>query len=160
MKKYSAITFLALSFILIFPFIFSFIHPWTNIQCRKKYIDINTGMSRTQKYYWFLKYSDKTESTYLSKILGIDSTENPQWHIVNTLSFGHRNSPNYIFHGAFGQIKNLKLLISLYNINEDDLKAIALKIIKLWKENRSYRKADEYLHEINMQYGKDIEIKR
>ncbi|MBL7145652.1 MAG: hypothetical protein ISS76_15555 [Phycisphaerae bacterium] len=156
MKKNCIILLAFIILILIFPFIFSFIHPWTNIQCRKEYIDINTGISRTQKYYWFLKYSDKTEPTYLSKLHGIASTENPQWHIVNTLSFGHGHSPHYIFHSAFGQIKNLKLLISLYNIKEKDSKAIARQIIELWKENRSDDKAGEYLHEINMQYGKDF----
>ena len=156
MKKYSAITFLALSFILIFPFMFSFIHPWTNIQCRKEQIDINTGMSRIQKYYWFLKYSEKTEPTYLSKLLDIDSVENPHWRNVNTFSFGHRLCINYSFHGAFGQIKKLKMIISLYNINEDDSKAIARQIIRLWKEGQSDNKADEYLHETNMKYGKDF----
>ena len=160
MKKFSIIPLVAASSILIFPFVFSFIHPWTNIQCRKEYIDIETGLSRIQKYYWFLKFSDKTELTYLSKLIGIASTENPQWHIVNTLSVGHGHSPHYRFHSAFGQISHLKLMISLYNINEADSKVISLKIIELWKENRSYRKASEYLHEINMQYGKDYKIKQ
>ena len=156
MKKYSAITFLALSFILIFPFMFSFIHPWTNIQCRKEQIDVSTGMSRTQKYYWFLEYSDKTKPTYLSELLGVDSAENPQWRIVNTFSFGRGHSPNYSFHGAFSQISKLKLMISLYNLNKDDSRTIAHQLIKLWKENQSDNKADEYLHQINMQYGKDL----
>lgn len=156
MKKYSAITFLAVSFILIFPFVFSLIYPWTDIQCRKEHIDINTGISRTQKYYWFLKYSEKNKPTYLSELLGVVSVENPQWHKVNTLSFGHRNSPNYSFHGAFSQISELKLMISLYNLNKDDSRTIAHQVIKLWKENQSNRKANKYLYEINMQYGKDL----
>jgi hypothetical protein len=142
--------------ILIFPFLFSFINPWTNIQCRKELIDINTGISRTQKYYWFLKFSEKTEPTYLSKLLGIDSVENPYWRAVNTFSFGHRNSPHYSFHGAYSQIKNLELIVSLYNINKDDSKEIARQIINFWKENQSDNKADEYLHEINMKYRKDL----
>ena len=153
--KKKVILFIVIIFILIFPFTFSFVHPWTKIQCKKHYIDINTGIFRTQKYYWFLKFSDKTESTYLSELLDIDSTKNPQWHIVNTLSFGHRNSPDYRFHGAFGQIKNLEIIISLYNINQTDTKEIARQLINLWKENKSDRKADEYLHELNMKYGKD-----
>jgi hypothetical protein len=155
-RKKTIILLAIISLILIFPFIFSFLHPCTNIQCRKKQIDINTGMSRIQKYYWFLKYSEKTEPTYLSKLLDIDSVENPQWRNVNTFSFGHRLHINYSFHGAFGQIKELKMMISLYDINEEDSKVIACKIIELWKENQSDRKADEYLHEINMQYGKDF----
>jgi hypothetical protein len=113
-------------------------------------------MSRTQKYYWFLKYSDTTEPTYLSELLDVDSTENPQWHIVNTLSFG-RNSIHYKFSAALSQIKNLEIIISLYNINQTESKEIARQLINLWKENRSDRKADEYLHEINMQYAKDFE---
>jgi hypothetical protein len=113
-------------------------------------------MSRTQKYYWFLKCSDKIEPTYLSELIGVDSAENPDWRTVNTFSFGHSNSPNYRFHGAFGQIIELKLMISLYNINEDDSKAIAREVIKIWKENQSDRKVDEYLYKINMQYGKDL----
>jgi hypothetical protein len=52
------------------------------------------------------------------------------------------------------------MIISLYNINEDDSKAIARQIIRLWKEGQSDNKADEYLHEINMQYGKDDKIKQ
>jgi hypothetical protein len=88
-------------------------------------------------------------------LLGLDSTENPQWHIVNTLSFGHRNSPSYSFHGAFGQIKDLKMMISLYDINEEESKAIARQITKLWKENKSDRKAREYLQEVHMKYMKD-----
>jgi hypothetical protein len=155
MRKSVIIMVTVISFILIFPFVFSFIHPWTNIQCRKEQIDTNTGISRTQKYYWFLKYSDKTEPTYPSELLGIVSAENPHWRTVNTRSFGRRNSPHHSFHGAFAQISTLKLMISLYNINEDDSKAIARQIIKLWKENQSDRKADECLHEINTQYGKD-----
>ena len=119
-------------------------------------MDINTGMIRTQKYYWFLKFSDKTEPTYLSELLGIESVENPQWHIVNTFSFRYRHSPHYRFHSAFGQISRLKLMISLYNINEADSKVIARQIIKLWKESQFDNNADEYLHEINMQYGKDF----
>lgn len=155
MKKSVIILLAFLILTLIFPFIFSFIHPSTNIQCRKEYLDINTGTSRTQKYYWFLKYSDKTSPTYLSKLLGNNSTENPQWHIVNTLSFAHGHSPNYSFHSAFSQISNLKMMISLYNIKETDSKEIARQIIKLWKENKSDNKVDEYLHEINTKYGQN-----
>ncbi len=154
MKKYVTILLAAIIFIIIFPFVFSFINPWTNMQCRKEQINISTGMSRTQKYYWFLKYSEKTEPTYLSKLLGVDSAENLHWRSVNTFSFGHRNSPHYSFHGAFSQISKLKLMISLYNINEDDSKEIAREIIKLWKENRSDNKADKYFHQLNIQYGK------
>ncbi len=156
MKKFSIILTSVIILILIFPFVFLFIYPWTNIQCKKEFIDINTGTSRTQKYYWFLKYSDQTEPTYLSELLGIDPVENPHWRTVNTFSFRHRNSPHNSFHGAFSQISELKLMISLYNINEDDSKAIARQIIKFWKENQSIHKADEYLYEINMQYGKDF----
>ena len=134
---------------------FSFIHPWTKIQCMKQYIDINAGMIRTQRYYWFLKYSDKIEPSFLSDLLGADLAENPQWRIVNTLSFGRRYSPHYSFHSAAAQITHLKLMVSLHNIDEDDSKTIARQIIKLWKENTSDRKADEYLREINVQYGKD-----
>jgi len=155
MKKFRTILITVIIFILIFPFVFSRIHPWTKIQCRKDYIDINTGISRTQKYYWFLKFSDKTEPTFLSQLLEINSTENSQWHIVNTLSFGHRNSPHYRFHGVFYQIKNLEIIISLHNINQTDSKEIARQIIELWKESNSDRKADEYLNQIDMKYMKD-----
>jgi hypothetical protein len=121
----------------------------------KQYIDINTGMIKSQKYYWFLKYSDKTEPSFLSEMLGVDSAEKPQWHIVNTLSIGHRNSPHYVFHGAVSQVTQFKLMVSLYNIGEQDSKAIAHRIIELWKENQSDNKAGEYLSQIKMQYGKD-----
>jgi hypothetical protein len=155
-RKKKVILLAIISLILIFPFVLSFIHPWTDIQCKKEYIDINTGISRTQNYYWFLKFSEKTKPMYLSDLLGVDSAENPHWRTVNKFSFGHRNSPNYSFHGALGQTKKLKLLISLYNINDEDSKKIARQIIEHWKENQSDRKADEYLHETNMQYGKDF----
>jgi len=155
MKKSRSITLAAVCFILIFPFIFSITHPWTKIQCKKQYIDINTGMIRTQRYYWFLKYSDTIEPSFLSELLGANSAENPQWRIVNTPSFGRRYSPHYSFHSAAAQITHLKLMVSLYNIDERDSRAIARQIIKLWKENSSDRKADEYLREINVQYGKD-----
>jgi hypothetical protein len=122
----------------------SYLFPWSLLNCRHEEIDINSGRLRQTRFLLFVKASDRTEETWLSRAARSAAKE-PLWHRANTFSPGVGHSPHYIFHSAIAQARELEILDSLVPFEPAARERVANDILILWQRDGRDEGAAAYL---------------
>ena len=121
--------------------------PWTPLNCTREEIDITTGQMRSSRYLLFCKVTEKIKDTPISSTLAGKRVggDEARWHLVNTFSPGHRNSPHYVLHAAFGQSRTLSLLWKSMQPPPDVKRRMAEHVLALWQHREADTPVDAYL---------------
>ena len=130
------------------------IPTWSKIYCRHEDINIKTGQYRVSRVLCFVQISQQIEDTPLSHALqgeAVDVAEIKAWHRVNSFYRGRKHSPHYIFHGVFGQSKELELIMDMHNMSEGQCKDVTIGLLSAWQESGNDSKARTYLDELQRQ---------
>jgi len=128
---------------------------WSGLNCTHEDIDIRTGRIRTTHILAGLKASERAQDSALTKALTGDDLRGAEadWHRVNTFSPGVHYSPHYSFHGAIHQARLFEELYEYNHLSPQARREIALTILELWREKRSYFSAGRLLRELDLKLG-------
>jgi hypothetical protein len=139
--------FMFLSIVIVTVSVALLLEGSTSGNWRHQEVDIMTGRLRFTRYHRSCMVSQKIESSPLSEALPskMVSDAKPEWHSVNTFSFGSSVSPHHIFHGGIAQIRSLELLWGNLNPPPDVRRAMAEHVLALWQHSRRDSTADKYL---------------
>jgi hypothetical protein len=153
-KRISIIVVIIVAVLLLAPLVVPKFVPWSGINCRHQEINIKTGQARYSRILWFIKISERVEDTPLSLVLQGETEDVANitpWHRVNTSSPGIHHSPHYMFHSAFGQAKDLELVLDMHNASELQRKDAAVGLLAIWQTSGNDSKAGTYLNELQRQ---------
>ena len=84
--------------------------PWSGVNCWENEIDITSGRIRETRYLLWMPVTRSVQDSALTNVLSANGRKNSEadWHPVVTLSPGLHHSPQYRFHGAIHQIRELE----------------------------------------------------
>jgi hypothetical protein len=153
-KRISIIVVIIVAVLLLAPLVVPKFVPWSGINCRHQEINIKTGQARYSRILWFIKISERVEDTPLSLVLHgetLNVNNIKPWHRVNTFSTGIHHSPHYIFHSAFGQARDLVLILDMHNSSELQRKDAVVGLLAIWQKSGNGSKAGTYLNELQRQ---------
>ena len=148
-KKRKAL--IAVSILAIVVFL---IPTWSRIYCRHEDINVKTGQSRITRTLCMIKISQQINHTPLSLTLQgetVNVKNIKEWHPVNTFYWGRKYSPHYRFHGAFGQAKDLELILDMNNASELQRRDATVGLLAIWQKSGNDFEARTYLNELQQQ---------
>ncbi|MEM7165552.1 MAG: hypothetical protein AAF581_08810 [Planctomycetota bacterium] len=151
----SSIAVLALATLVVTPRLYVGICPWSKMDCAISYVDITSGFKKRERYFWYVKVSEATEPTYLSRLLGKDLPESPDWRAAHTSTPSQRHSPHHTFHSALHQIRSLASVVDVCALPDDVARAHGAHILQLWQEDLSDRSVNAYIYTIHKGHGPD-----
>ena len=125
---------------------------WSQINCWTREINIQTGHQRYTRYWFWRVTEQRVEPTWISATLGTpapSSTASSGWHLVVTISPGTGHSPNYIFHGALGDIQSIEQLITIVPSDKNAQQALASSILWLWQAFNNDSEAGSYISDVS-----------
>lgn len=108
--------------------------PWSEINCQHQDINIKAGQVRYSRYLWYVKISEAVKDSPISVALGgdvINVADIEPWHRVYTFTTGSGYSPNYRFHGALHQAREIELMAELNELGPEKKRLIAENVLKL-----------------------------
>lgn len=138
----------------LFVIVVLLIPTWSKLYCRHEDINIKTGQSRITRFLCSFQMSQQINDTPLSRALQgetIDVADIQAWHRVNTFYWGRKYSPHYIFHGAFGQAKELELILDMLNASDVQRKNATIGLLSTWQKSGNDSKAETFLNELQKQ---------
>lgn len=153
--KWSLLAILILMIAMTFCPMASMMFPGWN--CTKDEINIITGQGRHSRYIAFIRVSQETYDTAISRVLPnpVRQTGVAVWHPVNTFAPPTRHySPHYRFHGALHQAKEVELLFKVLNPTKERQAQIAEEILRAWQNNRG----DDGATDMLMKLWKETEV--
>lgn len=127
------------------PFLFPLIDPWSEINCRKQWINIESGRARLERYIWFVKVSSHDEETALSNALGASTAKDDAWRLVNTFGTWQGHSPHHGFHGALNQVNVFETIAKDREWSVEKKREVALAVTAHWRTDGHYHHVDKYL---------------
>ncbi|MFH0911272.1 MAG: hypothetical protein V1918_07215 [Planctomycetota bacterium] len=137
---------------IVFYMICFLFFPRSKLCCTHYDVDIQTGRVRTTSYLFFMKIQEKIEDSYLTTLLTEEDLKDvqPEWKRVNTFSPDVRYSPHYVYHGAFGQIRELDMIFSGHGETFDPptKRHIAKTVLRLWQESGNRFSAGHYIGKV------------
>jgi hypothetical protein len=125
--------------------------------CTKDEINITTGQGRHSRYIGFIRVTETTYDTALSKALTapVKSADIKAWHPVNTFSPPSRHySPHYLFHGALHQAREVEMLFKLLDASDKRRAQIAETLLEAWQSSGG----DDGAREILATLWKETEV--
>jgi len=125
--------------------------PWTKLNCEQQDINIKTGQARYTRYIWYVKTSERIDDTAISKALQgetVDVAAVKPWQRVNTFSLGVLHSPNYLFHGAFGQIREMAMADKVTKFTPERRREVARTMLELWQKSGNYHGCKDYVRKL------------
>lgn len=128
-------------------------NPWIHFKKDLVEIDINSGMTRTTRYNFWIKQNEKISNTSFSSILEIKTPQNPDWRTSAIYTnFRHVESKtDFAFHTAPSQGPKLKDLSKKFGLNKEETKTIAQRIMKIWHEKKNSIDAEIYLSKVEQE---------
>jgi hypothetical protein len=70
------------------------------------------------------------------------------WRRVNTFSPGVGHSPHYVYHGAFAQIREIKIAWEVAKFSAEAKRRVAETILAAWQSEGSYFGVQDYVHSV------------
>jgi hypothetical protein len=134
--------------VLLPPTVSTVLRRWPKLCCRYVDINIKTGQARYVRYLGYVKISEEVKDTSISRALHgevIDVADIEPWHRVNTASPGVI-SPNYRFHSALYQTRQIELFGELNELGPEEIHRIAKNVLELWQIERRDFPVGYYLH--------------
>ncbi|MBI5723004.1 MAG: hypothetical protein HZA50_03520 [Planctomycetes bacterium] len=130
----------------IYCVIVSFINPWSRLYNEEQELDLYSGKARFTHHVLYFQTRQDVSETVLSHATsqGGDQPTNEKWVKVNVFGFGFRQSPHFIYHGAFGQIAELEKYWDLGNFDVASRAKTARQLLMVWREGGCYSAAREY----------------
>lgn len=112
---------------------------WSVADCRHEDIDIRSGRIRHTRRIIFIPAGERIATTAVSEALQPSDYDShaPEWHRVNTFSFGSRVSPHYVFHSAIAQVEMLALAWEMTPFTTAARRETALRLLRAWQQGRS-----------------------
>ena len=130
----------------LLPLVIPMFHPWTALNCVETDVNIATGHVRKARSLWYLKISERTEETALSKSLKKDPKNHPSaWRRVTITSVGSAHSRHTAYHAAHHQIRMYEQLCEQQNLPKREREALAISLAKSWQETEGDAAADNLL---------------
>ena len=118
--------FLTLVFILLIIACLSYYFKWNKFYCVHRYIDINSGDTRFQRYVFFITTSDEIRVTPFSEFVhkNFEIHLAPNWKLVESSSFISRTSPQHIYHSAIAACDGHMRLYDICDITQKKKKEL------------------------------------
>ena len=109
-----------------------------------------SGRARTERYFWWIRISDRTEETAFSETYRkyVGEPPSPVWRRVNTFSPGARHSPNYVYHSAFGASRIILQAFQRAQFSDEARRKLLTTFLGLLQSDGNDNRADAYAHEI------------
>ena len=121
---------------------------WSKINCWTKEIDINSGETRFQRYWFWIITADKIEHTWLSKLLEVpDKQADRNWQLVEILSPGRSYSPLYAYGQVLTDLRLAQDAFSNYGVEKEEKLRLAKEIRTAWLENEDGQEASRLIRE-------------
>ena len=108
---------------------------WSRINCWTWEVDINSGLTRYTRYWFWYATEERTVSTWMSDALGTPAGEEKRdWQPVATLSPGTRHSPPYVYHRAIYDLDVAWGIIGMYQVPQERKLQLAKAVTDSWRQ--------------------------
>lgn len=126
------------------------IFVWSPLNCWQEEVDIHSGRIRYSRFLLLICVTERVEDTMLSAVLPASGvmTETPDWRRVNTFSPFVQTSPHHDFHGAMGQLQNLKLCWEAGNFTPAAKRESAHRLLETWQRAGNCSAGSRYLESL------------
>ena len=127
----------------LIPLVVPFFIPWTMLNCRTLYIDIQSGRTRFVRHLYFIPIRDEIHETSCSRSLYPNRNyPPPDWRIDTRLSPYLRNSPHYALHGA---VTIMRMIDMESELTEKEKYTLRKQILHLWQSGKGKHEAKNLL---------------
>jgi len=153
--KQASILLVALLVCVVAGFAYSILNPWSRINCIHEDTDIRAGRVRFQRYIFFIKVTNHTKKTDISKMWEkyFGEYPDPLWRRVNTF-WGFDvggSSPHHAYHGALAAARMIEKSLFLASFSEEAQKKAAHTYLQSLQAEDSDKSASQYAHFVAMQ---------
>lgn len=152
-RSSSWIALLALCTLVVTPRMFIQTNPWSKMDCGKVYVDIDSGYKKHEQYFWYSRFADAIEPTYLSRLLGKDLPTQPSWRATHTVTPAQGHSPHHRFHGALHQIDQLETVVTNYALPNPVARGYGTRVLELWQTHQSDAGVRGFLHSLHEKHA-------
>ncbi len=140
--KWLIVSLVVLGLAYIYPIFFA----WSGLCCWTEEIGLNTGRKRSRSYLFWTRISETESPTWLSSMLNTHpSSPEDRWKLVNTTSPGVSFSPQYYYHRALSQIRELEMCCERLNLSPNARLLLAEALINHWRRDGDYQDADSLI---------------
>ncbi len=122
--------------------------PWSRINCTTTDIELCSGRTRYTRYLFWVPLERTISASALTEELSPDDLPGSQceWQPVVTLSPRVRHSPQYAYHSALSQIRDLESIWKAKRIPKESRRADAIRLLRFWQKS-GCREAQQFLDE-------------
>jgi hypothetical protein len=131
-------------------FVPELVAPWSRLNNEEQDFDLCTGRQRITRYFLYGKISQDVRDTSLSEAVSRSGQvpNGEKWVHVCVFPPFSRMSPNFIYHGAFAEIRELELYWRLYNFQTAAQEKSAVQLLRAMREGGSDNVGNKYLRRL------------
>jgi hypothetical protein len=121
--------------------------PWSRLNNEEQELDLVSGRTRFTRHFLYCRVRRDVRATPLSEALAASGApeSGEEWVRVNIFQPGVRHSPHFIYHGAFGNAKQIQTFWELYSFDRQARAKSARQLLRAMREGGSYFAGSDYL---------------
>ena len=137
------------SLLVLLPFSYSCITGLpTKINCKSISIDIMSGRLLRERYFWWIRISNRIDETAVSHFCKTCQPDRAEWRVVCNYDPISRVSPHYFYHGSEYAISRIADAFNSADFTERARDQIVSGFLKFLQIDGNDHRASEYAEQI------------